>query len=248
MTHYTVLGVEPAATPEELKAAYRARIRALHPDVGGNNADAAAVNEAYRVLRDPVLRYDYDRQLANPAPDPTPAPTPAPAASDLPDWATAPAARPVRTIWDWIRYTLPATLPTLLWLAAALTYTLTRDPEYWRMYNYPTVIGFVGAVGPGSASFLQPLFVKTAIWVVWLAYPAIVAWAYLFNDLSLSIRAAITSVILGALSFIHIIDWLVGADAWHTFAMFTATTLLATWCGAWSRDTYDPDPHPTAHR
>ena len=61
---YSVLGVEPEATADELRSAYRARARALHPDVNASGdaaAQMAAVNAAYEVLADPARRQEYDR-------------------------------------------------------------------------------------------------------------------------------------------------------------------------------------------
>lgn len=75
-THYEILGVEPDATPEQLRAAYLASARRHHPDrVGSGDATAASaaesrmqeVNLAWSVLRDPDERAAYDRSLQRPA-------------------------------------------------------------------------------------------------------------------------------------------------------------------------------------
>jgi molecular chaperone DnaJ len=65
-THYERLGVAPTASPAEIRAAYRAVARRLHPDTGSaaGAAEMAAVNEAWRVLSDPGRRALYDRSLA----------------------------------------------------------------------------------------------------------------------------------------------------------------------------------------
>lgn len=67
MTHYEVLGVEPGAEIDEIRAAYRARARDLHPDRRAAEPDAvlemAAVNQAWAVLGDPRRRAEYDRSL-----------------------------------------------------------------------------------------------------------------------------------------------------------------------------------------
>jgi hypothetical protein len=63
-THYDVLGVARAATADELRAAYRARARAHHPDAGGDPALFRRVNVAWRVLGDPDRRRAYDHLLA----------------------------------------------------------------------------------------------------------------------------------------------------------------------------------------
>lgn len=66
---YAILGVAPAATAEELRAAFRARAKGLHPDVNpGHGAEGAfrSLREAYAVLADPTARAEYDRRRAGP--------------------------------------------------------------------------------------------------------------------------------------------------------------------------------------
>jgi curved DNA-binding protein CbpA len=62
---YAVLGLSPDATPAEITAAYRALVRALHPDThhqsGGPQA-LADVYAAYHILRDPGRRAIHDQQ------------------------------------------------------------------------------------------------------------------------------------------------------------------------------------------
>ncbi len=68
-THYRTLGVARNATPEEIKAAYRARARQFHPDKTGDLAGVEhfkRVAEAYRTLSDPAGRAEYDRSLRLP--------------------------------------------------------------------------------------------------------------------------------------------------------------------------------------
>lgn len=60
MNLYEALGVEPTATAEEIRAAYRALAREHHPDMGGDGERMAAVNTAYAVLSDPERRAAYD--------------------------------------------------------------------------------------------------------------------------------------------------------------------------------------------
>jgi curved DNA-binding protein CbpA len=64
---YLILGVPPASTQTEITHAYRARLRAHHPDtrspLSSHTADERLqqVLAAYALLRDPARRADYDR-------------------------------------------------------------------------------------------------------------------------------------------------------------------------------------------
>ncbi|HZY08250.1 MAG TPA: DnaJ domain-containing protein, partial [Ilumatobacteraceae bacterium] len=66
MTHYEVLGVSREASTAQIRAAFRRLARAHHPDTSasGSAESLAPINEAWRVLGDPVLRREYDRSLA----------------------------------------------------------------------------------------------------------------------------------------------------------------------------------------
>lgn len=61
---YSVLGVMPDATPEEIKKAYYSCMKECHPDLSGDDPDVTNfcmfINEVYTVLSDPVQRAVYD--------------------------------------------------------------------------------------------------------------------------------------------------------------------------------------------
>lgn len=65
VTHYSRLGVAVDATTEQIRHAYRTQARLYHPDRTGTatSAEMLEINEAWRVLSDPVLRRAYDARL-----------------------------------------------------------------------------------------------------------------------------------------------------------------------------------------
>jgi curved DNA-binding protein len=58
--YYSILGVQRAATPDEIKKAYRKLASQHHPDKGGDTAKFQEIEEAYRVLSDPQQRAAHD--------------------------------------------------------------------------------------------------------------------------------------------------------------------------------------------
>ncbi|GAB4364257.1 MAG: hypothetical protein Kow0042_02710 [Calditrichia bacterium] len=62
--YYGILGVDPNATPEQIKAAYRDQVKKLHPDHYGNDREPfLQIQEAYSILSDPQRRALYDQKL-----------------------------------------------------------------------------------------------------------------------------------------------------------------------------------------
>lgn len=58
--YYRILGVERAASAEDIKRAYRRLASQHHPDKGGDTGKFQEIEEAYRVLGDPDQRRQYD--------------------------------------------------------------------------------------------------------------------------------------------------------------------------------------------
>ncbi|MFI5046242.1 MAG: DnaJ domain-containing protein, partial [Acidimicrobiia bacterium] len=77
--HYEVLGVEPTASRDQLRDAYRARVDALtaardrkgitESQLQDNREEVAQVRSAWNVLSDPFQRQRYDSQVATDAGD-----------------------------------------------------------------------------------------------------------------------------------------------------------------------------------
>ncbi|MFO0355676.1 MAG: J domain-containing protein [Sphingobacteriaceae bacterium] len=66
-TYYHVLELNPDATADEIKAAWRRLIKVYHEDKNPNNPQAKEksqeINEAYEVLSDEKKRAEYDNGL-----------------------------------------------------------------------------------------------------------------------------------------------------------------------------------------
>jgi hypothetical protein len=75
--YYELLGVARDASSDEIRSAYRALAKAMHPDAGGTAGAFRLLRDAYETLTDPDRRADYDRGDAehpprgNPYRDPT---------------------------------------------------------------------------------------------------------------------------------------------------------------------------------
>lgn len=80
--YYKVLGADEHASRRDIERLYRRLAHSRHPDRGGSEAEMKALNEAYAVLHDDVIRRDYDNQKTRPI-------------ARAPHINTAPAAREV---------------------------------------------------------------------------------------------------------------------------------------------------------
>ena len=80
MNHYERLGLPADASPADVHRAFRRAAQALHPDHHGDvsTPEMVAVNEAWRVLSDPIRRAAYDASLRLPQPPPVTVPPPPP--------------------------------------------------------------------------------------------------------------------------------------------------------------------------
>ncbi|KEG10477.1 DnaJ chaperone protein [Trypanosoma grayi] len=59
--YYAALGLSGTESVNEIRSAYRRFVLVEHPDAGGSTERMAKLNEAYRVLRDPKRRAEYDQ-------------------------------------------------------------------------------------------------------------------------------------------------------------------------------------------
>ena len=66
-THYQVLGVSAGASTDDIRRAYRERMRAIHPDVNEKSANDSQrmteINLAWKTLSSPQLRRAYDASV-----------------------------------------------------------------------------------------------------------------------------------------------------------------------------------------
>ena len=72
-THYEVLGVLPRASADEIRVAYRMRVREVHPDSAvrqdsNTSQRMAEIAQAWQVLSDTRMRARYDEALRQGAP------------------------------------------------------------------------------------------------------------------------------------------------------------------------------------
>lgn len=64
--YYELLGVQRHASAVEIKTAYRALAKVMHPDAGGTSGTFRLLQEAYETLNDPSRRASYDHKGEQP--------------------------------------------------------------------------------------------------------------------------------------------------------------------------------------
>jgi len=62
ISHYEILGILRTASSEEIKAAYRRKVKETHPDAGGNADDFKLVQMAWEILNNLERRRLYDSE------------------------------------------------------------------------------------------------------------------------------------------------------------------------------------------
>lgn len=68
---YVILGVEKSCSQQELKLAYRTRVKETHPDVGGDPEEFKLVQLAYETLSNDEKRQMYDNSAFQPRNNPS---------------------------------------------------------------------------------------------------------------------------------------------------------------------------------
>ena len=64
--YYEILDITPDATPTEIREAFYRKAKQCHPDVNPSEeakAEFMKVKEAFKALKTPATRIDYDRHL-----------------------------------------------------------------------------------------------------------------------------------------------------------------------------------------
>ena len=223
--YYAVLQVHPDADFEVIEAAYRQLMKKHHPDMAGEDpqriaaheARAKAINEAFRVLRDPDQRrrYDYARIYTGTVPTPKtaasqstssagPAANSRPASSPPDPPQTEPTAPPAETYAPARQRSWLLTPFTML----SAAYYLLPGPYEWEpggSRELLTVVSLpvLGVVGFALASGrLSPLIGHSMP-------AAVLAWALLAVAVMLSMWGSLPRVAMAVLPSVALLTgWL----------------------------------------
>lgn len=170
--YYTILGIHTHATPDDIRQAFRQRVRAVHPDLNPDRPDWATaqiqlVNEAYAVLSNPLKRHDYDRLRwpyirHAPARPAATAAAPPPPDPDRPWWETVVESAPGG-------YPFSATAPTAVHRPAWLIIADWLKQHHLGALE-PTWITLVGLWRSPYATVLAILAIVLALNVALIVY------------------------------------------------------------------------------
>lgn len=147
LTHYETLGVARDASRGEITAAFRAQMRALHVDAGGNDELAKHVSSAYNVLSNASLRSKYDRTLVPQASAAASGPQPVPKTTRRRVFRPEHETHSTRILnvdpsqWDWY---VPA--------AASSARGDVTTPRRRHIRTIMLVVGFVAWAAAGAAA------------------------------------------------------------------------------------------------
>jgi len=154
LDYYTVLGVSPKASVEEIERAYRRLARQVHPDRNSGDAERAdarmkQLNQIRDTLTDPLLRAAYDDRLRQEQGErrPPPPPRPEPAAP-----RSEPAAPP--------RYQAPPRYTPHPHVAPFLRTEAERASVVAPQGPRPSL-------GPGVALLLVATLIAAAVALLW---------------------------------------------------------------------------------
>jgi uncharacterized membrane protein YkvA (DUF1232 family) len=137
--YYQVLEVDPTASLEEIRRAYRDKLKQWHPDRNAHRIEAAeaftkVLNQAYAVLKDPQSRRRYDRMRR------------------YTDGKNYDGVLNEAEFWQKVEKASPA-LRRILASVKDL-YTLFRDSVRGNYDLHPVTVGVIGA---GLLYFIMPL-------------------------------------------------------------------------------------------
>ncbi|HEY6736973.1 MAG TPA: J domain-containing protein [Candidatus Saccharimonadia bacterium] len=167
--YYELFGLEPNATAEQIRHAYRAAAKRHHPDAGGTPEAMDLLNEAYAVLGDPLKRHEYDTERRLEAERRRAKIAPAPEAEmtyfDMTARMQAELFRQQADLLNaqraaWARQSAATTLSnTLMWLCLSLVLGFLLRAELTRQLAWVWFLlnaGLLAATGFGITGILWP--------------------------------------------------------------------------------------------
>ncbi len=146
--YYQILTVDPTASADEIRRAYRKLAKQLHPDAGGKPADFLKVDHAYQTLSKSRASYDATRRNTNTRARTSP-PKPTPTPKTAPSNSSRTTKNPHQTPHG--RHTATNTTPwrhltwrSLLWLVVLLPWLATSLYIYlWlKPIDFNQISGF----------------------------------------------------------------------------------------------------------